>query len=384
MGRHHGAPAALSATTRGPTAKEHGGINTVWHAGRLLALDEIGRPWQLDPATLETIGRFDWDGRWSYPFTHHPKIDVRTGEMITFGYQAHARPYLQYAVVDAAGELGPIVPIDLPRGVMSHDIAITERYSVLIDVPIVFSRTRALLGGSQFAFDPSHGARFGVLPRHATSSSEVRWFSIKPCAIIHVLAAWEEDDEIVVVAPRIEHFDMGLSGVNATAPGVDTTSYVAMKREVPLLFRWRLDLRTGMVTEERLLDPRSVEFPRVNDDRMGQPIRFGYCMAAEMDRTIKLNLETGRSWEHRHGPGLYGFEMMFVPHPAAESEDHGWLMGYVWDREKDTSDAVILDARNFEAPPVARIRLPQRVPMGPHGVWIPREELPARNVTTRS
>ena len=33
-----------------------------YHAGNLLALYEGGRPWQLDPDTLETIGEYDFDG----------------------------------------------------------------------------------------------------------------------------------------------------------------------------------------------------------------------------------------------------------------------------------------------------------------------------------
>jgi len=33
-----------------------------YHAGNLLAMYEGGRPWQLDPDTLDTIGEYDYDG----------------------------------------------------------------------------------------------------------------------------------------------------------------------------------------------------------------------------------------------------------------------------------------------------------------------------------
>ncbi len=39
-------------------------------------------------------------------------------------------------------------------------------------------------------------------------------------------------------------------------------------------------------------------------------------------------------------------------------------------REAST-DLVILDASSFSGPPVATIHLPQRVPFGFHGNWIP-------------
>ena len=49
---------------------------------------------------------------------------------------------------------------------------------------------------------------------------------------------------------------------------------------------------------------------------------------------------------------------------------HGWLIGLVVDMNNDTTDAVIIDARQFEQPPVAMIHLPHRVPPGFHGNWI--------------
>ena len=39
------------------------------------------------------------------------------------------------------------------------------------------------------------------------------------------------------------------------------------------------------------------------------------------------------------------------------------------------SSLVIVDARDFSAAPVARVHLPQRVPYGAHGSWIPEGTL---------
>ena len=46
-------------------------------------------------------------------------------------------------------------------------------------------------------------------------------------------------------------------------------------------------------------------------------------------------------------------------------------MGYVIDTADDTTELVILDARNFEGSPQAAIRIPQRIPPGFHGNWVP-------------
>ncbi len=46
-------------------------------------------------------------------------------------------------------------------------------------------------------------------------------------------------------------------------------------------------------------------------------------------------------------------------------------MSYVYDRERNLSDVVILDAQDFDGEPVARIRLPVRVAFGFHAAWVP-------------
>ena len=40
-------------------------------------------------------------------------------------------------------------------------------------------------GGFVFKFDPSRETRLGLLPRNATSGSQIRWFKIPPCFITH-------------------------------------------------------------------------------------------------------------------------------------------------------------------------------------------------------
>jgi hypothetical protein len=45
-------------------------------------------------------------------------------------------------------------------------------------------------------------------------------------------------------------------------------------------------------------------------------------------------------------------------------------MLFVYDKSRDASEFVVLDARRFEDEPVATVRLPCRVPVGFHGAWI--------------
>jgi carotenoid cleavage dioxygenase len=47
------------------------------------------------------------------------------------------------------------------------------------------------------------------------------------------------------------------------------------------------------------------------------------------------------------------------------------VLTLVYDRGRNASELAILDASRFDAPPVAMVKLPQRVPFGFHGNWVP-------------
>lgn len=62
--------------------------NIFFWRGMLLATKEDGPPFAMDPKTLATIGRYDFEGQVLSPtFTAHPKLDPNTGEMVCYGYE---------------------------------------------------------------------------------------------------------------------------------------------------------------------------------------------------------------------------------------------------------------------------------------------------------
>ena len=74
-------------------------------AGKLFASKEDGLPYEIDPETLETLGRYDWDGRLkTQTVTAHPKVDPETGELLFFGYEAagDATRDISFCVADKA------------------------------------------------------------------------------------------------------------------------------------------------------------------------------------------------------------------------------------------------------------------------------------------
>ena len=68
-----------------------------------------------------------------------------------------------------------------------------------------------------------------------------------------------------------------------------------------------------------------------------------------------------------------GAEPVFAPRTSTSEDDDGFVLSFAHDEIRDRSKFVILDAQNFAADPLAEIWLPQRVPYGAHGSWLPRE-----------
>src|SRR2546426_10903816 len=83
--------------------KDASSTDIVVHAGvALTTFYQCGDAYELDPLTLDTLGKSTWNG--DFP-THcgvsaHPKVDAATGELLFFNY-AKESPYLHYGVVDA-------------------------------------------------------------------------------------------------------------------------------------------------------------------------------------------------------------------------------------------------------------------------------------------
>ncbi|MFS0517705.1 carotenoid oxygenase family protein [Nostoc sp. UIC 10607] len=351
----------------------HGGYkntaNTalVWHAGQMLALNEGGKPHAIKLPELETIGEYTYNGKLVSAFTAHPKVDPVTGEMIFFGYSLFVPPYLQYSVVSAQGELLRTVPIDLPMGVMMHDFAITENYTIFMDLPLTFSAERSQRGEPVMMFERDRPSRFGILPRHGNNSN-IRWFESPSCYVFHTLNAYEEGDEVVLIACRMS---------STTVLSSDNLQ-LDPEGNISRLHRWRFNLSTGTVHEE-MLDDVASEFPRVNENLLGRKTGYGYSnkMANSplplFEGIIKYNFSSGQSQTHEFGQGRYGGEAVFAPRPGAIAEDDGWLITFVHDENSNTSELVVVNAQDVTAEPVARVIIPQRVPYGFHGAWVAQE-----------
>jgi len=347
--------------------KDSSNTDVIVHAGRLVSLwYRAGAPYTLDPITLETTARDGWGADLPCTVSAHAKVDEHTEEVCFFDY-GDTPPYMRYGVVGRDGAVSHLVDIDLPGPRLPHDMAITEHYSILMDLPLINDPEAARAGRYRTRFERDLPSRFGVIPRHG-AGSEIRWFEADPTYIYHSVNAWEDGDEVVMttcritdVAPR-RPMDGPLGGM------------LASLRPDAVTNRYRFNLRTGATVEE-IVDDRSTEFPAINQSLTGRPNRYSYQMHIADEPTmlhdgvLRYDIVTGESTAYWFGAGRWGTEAAFAPRPGATDEDDGWLILYVSDVETQRTDVEILDGRDIAAGPVCRLRLPVRVPLGFHATW---------------
>jgi carotenoid cleavage dioxygenase len=180
--------------------------NIIGHAGKTLAIAEIGvRPYELTDE-LETVGPSDFCGTLFGGYTAHPKRDPETGELHAVSYNPLRGNVVQYMVIGVDGKVRRTVNIRLKAQTMMHDFSLTENYVVLYDLPVALElggvltsrfgkavaglltriaerhaapdfMVRAVMRGSERSGPPSTGmpyrwaperqARIGVMPRGA-------------------------------------------------------------------------------------------------------------------------------------------------------------------------------------------------------------------------
>jgi carotenoid cleavage dioxygenase-like enzyme len=111
------------------------------------------------------------------------------------------------------------------------------------------------------------------------------------------------------------------------------------------------------------------------------PSRYAYNVhiadseTVKFDGLLRYDRVTGERQDHRFGPGRFGSEAPFAPRDGSTGEEDGYLVSFVTDERDGRSEVEILDASDLTAGPVARVLLPQQVPVGFHATWVRSDQL---------
>jgi all-trans-8'-apo-beta-carotenal 15,15'-oxygenase len=375
--------------------KNAANTNVIWHGGRLLALWEGGVPHRLDPDTLATRERFTFGGAltpsWSrpldrllapeLPFSAHPRIDPRTGDLFNFGTLLGRKHRLVIYRVDARGRLAERRFLDLDAMPFVHDFVLTPRYLVFFLPPVTFDVPRALLGlvSPVEAIHHAKGAptRILVVPRDGGAP---RTLETRGGFVFHFVNAFERDDEVVVDGARMDAFEGGPIDVR------DPAAFRGQRLFDALPTRFRLDLARGKVSEQSL-GSHPIELPTFDGRWASREHHTFFSVAREVwrvgtkqgDGPSPLHECLARTTTDDRAPLLRSFapdlpgEPVFVPRAPDAPEGDGWLLSVIYRARARRSELVCLDARTLET--VATARLPHAIPPGFHGGFVPRTAL---------
>jgi len=368
LGQPHDQPHKNTANT---DVKFFGGeLLAMWYRG--------GQAWRCSVQDLATSGPLVLPPALAdLPISAHSKVDERTGELLFFAYGL-TPPYLQHGVLDRHGALTSLVDVPLPGPRLPHDMAVTEHYSILHDLPLFHDAEALAAGRHKLRFHAELPARFGVIPRHG--GAPVRWFEASPTYLYHVVNAWEEGDEIVMTGTPFRLPRDARGEVDADR----LPRLLALLDSDHVFHEWRFNLRTGQTHERVLDDIHNTEFPVINAARLGLPTRYswhvlmGRSTRPEDPRFCGLaryDLARGSCQTYHEGPQRWWSEAAFAPRDGAVEEDDGYLVGFVWNDATRQSQACVFDAHDIAQGPICRITLPQRVPHGFHATWVSAQRL---------
>jgi carotenoid cleavage dioxygenase len=357
--------------------KDNASTDVVVHGGKALAsFYQCGELYQLDPVTLTDRGKASWDG--AFPpegVSAHPKVDEHTGELLFFNYSTQA-PFMKYGVVSSEGELTNYQEIPLPGPRLPHDMAFTENWSILNDLPLYWDPKALKEGFYSNTYNRDLPSRFALIPRHG-SSNEIRWFEADPTFVLHWTNAYEEGDEVVLDG-FFQH-NPTASGVRRHADALKGFETLDMNVLEARAHRWRFNLKTGTCSEEQMSD-RCSEFPMINGTHAGRRHRYSYNAICApnlfaFNGLIKHDLDTGTEETYEFEDGVFVSETVMAPRENSAGEDDGYLVTFSSDLNRDISDALVFDASDITQGPICKIRLPERISSGTHASWAPSKAL---------
>jgi all-trans-8'-apo-beta-carotenal 15,15'-oxygenase len=371
--------------------KNAANTSVIWHGGQMLALWEGGWPHRIDPDTLATIDRYDYDGvlknRFSWldgqispqlSFSAHPKIHPTTGVLHNFGTVPGVPQRLVLYEVDPDGKARITQAIPMADMTFAHDFVLTESgHQIFFLTPVAFDMPRALSGMTS----PAASIRVNRdLPTQvlviAPDGTQHR-LTTDFCFIFHFVNGYKTPDSPadapVLIVDGLRLGDFPESGM--------MKAYLAgnVEEDQPnaRFARYRIDLGSGRVTWQPIADYEG-ELPEIHPGLTGRPYRYSWSIGRPMtsgsalfDHIVKLDVQTGAA-RHRHDPATLSSEPIVVPKPASggsagQAEDDAWLLYLRYHAPSQTTDLLVAEASDLS--PVARLRLPHNIPLGFHGMW---------------
>jgi all-trans-8'-apo-beta-carotenal 15,15'-oxygenase len=348
-------------------------VSVYTFAEKLLAFGEQAIPYELDPASLETIGEFDFHGRLTEvtPFAAHPKFDVDTGHMLNFGIAfSPTEPMLNLYEFSCDGHLIRRRRHPLRFQHSNHDFAITRNYAVFHLSPLIMDFSRFwgehLSVMESLSWEPDKGSRILIMPRESKKETA---FEIEAGRghCLHLINCFESDGRITVdimelINPAYPQYQPVPDMFATVAPGS------------PVRFVIDLESRS-LVKRTAMSYDSSPDFPSLDRRLIGRPYSdfwiLGISASGKPGRKFFDQLAHG-SWKrgavediYQTAPGQYlGGEPCPVSNP--ENSNETVIINEYFDAEHDRCEILLFEATHVAKGPIARLGLRHKIHLGFH------------------
>ena len=298
-----------------PTVIQNANVNIMRLAQQYVALTETPLPVRFDPHTLKTLGVLDFQdhlGKSGCFESAHPHHDEARSESINYQIEMGAECRYSFYTVPDSGPASrkTFFQMKSDKASYMHTFALTERYVVMAEFPLVLNPLDLLLKGggyiTQFKWEPQRNTRFHVIDR--AQGTRIKSYETEAFFCFHHVNAYEEKGTVVVDLvsyPDAEIvFGDPLSGQNRR------------------LERFRLDLRGPWISRntiaETLLELPRIYYQKYNGSsyRYVYGVGFKYPEGCEDDiPIIKIDVAQGsmREWKE---PGTLAGEARICTVPG--------------------------------------------------------------------
>ncbi len=340
--------------------------------GETVALTETTLPVCFDAETLAVLGDRAYGkqvgGQISIAHPHHDAARRRHySYVVAFARKSR---YRLFSIADADGSERVVAEMGIDKPAYMHSFAMTERYLVLTEFPLVVDPLRLLFASEPFIrnyrWTPERGLRFHVFEKD--SGRLVRSVQTDPVFGFHHVNAFEDASNIIVdfVAYKDAQIidQLYLARLRAGEP-VDATG---------LLTRYVVPLQGSGPVTAKPINATMIELPRTDYDLVaGRPYRYVWGIGRRtkdgfLDMIVKIDVGSGEAqtwWQEHCFPG----EPVFVPAPDRKQEGEGVLLSVVLDAQRGRSFLLVLDAQTLKE--AARAECPHLIPFGLHGSFLP-------------
>ncbi|MBX3505642.1 MAG: carotenoid oxygenase family protein [Parvibaculum sp.] len=371
-------PAGFLRNVGGQGFKTQAGITVYEVNGRLMALDEVSPPYELDPVTLETRGTVPHGMNEDTAIKAHTKIDPETGDWILVGGKFGRAMELQASIHHKDGRVTALPRFTAPRQTYLHDFFATRNYIVFSLQPAFLKLVPFLSGTRSFAdsleWNRAEGNVLVIVPK---DGGAVRYLDVPGRWMWHAANAYEDRGTLVadfIGYDAPDHFLKESSAFQAIMRGE-----LGEANEPGRIYRYVIDLADGTAREELIADA-AFEFPVINPADALRQHRTVFTSRGSGNRIFHsgvaaIDTATGQTRSYEFGDMNWISEPIFAPAPGnsggARSEEQGWLVVQGLNGETGTSFFAVLNAAHIEDGPIAIAHLEGPLPFSFHGFWQP-------------